>query len=69
MTAEAKDRAARRAEEHARRDRDRRTRRLALRNVAELAAQDPTTSGFTLIMPDGTVEYLDAGALRRGGHA
>jgi hypothetical protein len=69
MSAETNDRAARRANERLERDRDRRVRGLALRTAAEMADRDPTVSGFTLITPAGTVEYLDATMLRRGGRA
>jgi hypothetical protein len=69
MTTETNDRATRRARERNDRDRARRIRGLALRTMATLAEQDTTTSGFTLIMPNGTVEYLGAEILRRGGNA
>jgi hypothetical protein len=69
MTAETNDRAECRAQAQTKRDRDRRVRGLALRTVAVLVEQDPTVSGFTIITPDGTVEYLDADMLRRGGRA
>jgi hypothetical protein len=69
MTAEANDRAERRAAAQAKRDRDRRVRGLALRTVAALVEQDPSVSGFTIISPNGSIEYLDADMLRRGGHA
>jgi hypothetical protein len=34
-----------------------------------LAQADPTVSAATLILPDGTVTFLDTAALRRGGQA
>jgi hypothetical protein len=69
MTAETQDRADRRAQEQAKRDRDRRLRGLALRTVAALVEQDPSVFGFTIITPDGAVQHLDAEILRRGGRA
>jgi hypothetical protein len=32
----------------------------AMRLLAALAAADPTVSGVTLILPDGSMRYLDA---------
>jgi hypothetical protein len=37
--------------------------------VAELAAEDPTVSGVTIIMPDGEVSFITADILRRPGRA
>jgi hypothetical protein len=62
-------RAERRAEERAERDRNRRLRRLALLAIADMAENDSTISGATLCLPDGSVEFIDAGLLRRGGTA
>jgi hypothetical protein len=36
--------------------------------VAALASADDTLVGTTIIMPDGETYYIDADALRRGGH-
>jgi hypothetical protein len=69
MTDHTEDRAARRAKERAERDRNRRIRRLALSTLAALAEADDTVSGMTLIAPDGSVEYIDAGVMRRAGRA
>lgn len=66
---DAQDRATRRAQERDKRDRARRIRTLALRTAAALADQDPTIAGFSIITPNGAVEYLDAELLRRGGRA
>jgi hypothetical protein len=62
-------RAARRARERAERDQERRIRRMVIQTVATLAETDSTVSGATLISPNGTVEYIDAGLLRHGGRA
>jgi hypothetical protein len=64
-----KERSERRARERAERDRNRCTRRLAMTTFAALVESDETVSGMTLISPDGRAEYVDAGALRRGGRA
>ena len=34
-----------------------------------LAEVDPTISGATLVLPDGSMTYLDTAQLRRGGTA
>ena len=44
-------------------------RALAIRMLLALAEVDPTISGATLVLPDGSVTYLDAAQLRRGGTA
>lgn len=44
-------------------------RAAAIRVLLALAEVDPTVSGATLILPDGSLTYLDAAALRRGGVA
>lgn len=64
-----KTRADRRAAERLERDRNRRLRGLTAAIVAALAADDPTVSGATLMLPDGSIQFLDADALRRGGNA
>jgi hypothetical protein len=69
MTAATIKRAARRSEDQDNRDRERRLRGLALRTAAVMADQDPTVSGFMVIMPDGSTEFVDAATLRRGGRA
>jgi hypothetical protein len=69
VSAGTADRTTRRAQERLERDRDRRLRGLALRTIAALADSDETISGFTLITPNGALEYLDADMLRRGGRA
>ena len=69
MTDRTKSRAERRAHERPERDRNRRIRRLALTTFAALAETDPTISGTTLFLPDGSVQYIDAGPFRRGGRA
>lgn len=53
----------------AQRHHDRRVRTLALRTFAALAEADDTISGATMILPDGTSEYLDADLMRQGGRA
>jgi hypothetical protein len=62
-------RAERRARERAERDRNRRIRRLALTTFAAIAESDPTISGMALISPNGSVEYVGADLMRRGGRA
>jgi hypothetical protein len=44
-------------------------RATAIRILLALAEVDPTVSGATLVLPDGSVTYLDAATLRRGGRA
>jgi hypothetical protein len=44
-------------------------RAMAIRILLALAEVDPTISGATLILPDGSTAYLDATQLRRGGAA
>ena len=44
-------------------------RAAAIHILPALAEVDPTVSGATLILPDGSVTYLDAALLRRGGRA
>jgi hypothetical protein len=44
-------------------------RAAAIRILLALAEVDPTISGATLILPDGSTAYLDATQLRRGGAA
>ena len=44
-------------------------RAVAIRMLLALAEVDPTISGATLVLPDGSVTYLDAAQLRRGGTA
>jgi hypothetical protein len=55
--------------DRAERDRNRRLRHLAPRVIAELAGADDTVSGATLFLPDGTRQFIDAGALRTGSRA
>jgi hypothetical protein len=38
-----------------------------IRHAAVLTGADGSISGFTIIMPDGRTEYLDARILRRAG--
>ncbi len=45
------------------------TRADAIRILLALAEVDPTISGATLILPDGSVANIDAATLRRGGRA
>jgi hypothetical protein len=40
-----------------------------LRLAAELVENDTSISGATLILPDGSITYLDAGAIHRAGRA
>jgi hypothetical protein len=47
--------------------RDPRVNAIAL--LMALAEADPTVTGATLIMPDGSAEFLDATRLREGGQA
>lgn len=63
----APNRAARRAQEREQSIRNRRIRHLAIRTAAALAEGDETVSGFTLIAADGSLQYIDADTLRRGG--
>lgn len=42
---------------------------LAANVVADIAEQDPTLTGGTLILPSGEVMRLDADLLARGGNA
>jgi hypothetical protein len=63
------NRNAQRAKERAARDRNRRLRHLALTTIADMAAADLTVSGATLLLPDGSIEYVDAAPLRKGGRA
>jgi hypothetical protein len=44
-------------------------RAAAIRILLALAEVDPTISGVSLILPDGSVAYLDAAQMRRGGAA
>jgi hypothetical protein len=44
-------------------------RAAALRILLALVDADPTVSGASLILPDGSVTYLDAAQLRRDGQA
>ena len=44
-------------------------RAAAIRVLLALADADPTLSGATLILPDGSVTYLNAATLLRGGRA
>jgi hypothetical protein len=44
-------------------------RAAALRILLALVDVDPTISGATLILPDGSVTHFDARQLRRGGQA
>jgi len=44
-------------------------RATAIRILLTLAEVDPTVSGATLILPDGSAIYLDAAQLRRVGFA
>lgn len=44
-------------------------RAAAIRVLLALAEVDPTVSGATLILPDGSVTYLNAATLLRGGRA
>jgi hypothetical protein len=44
-------------------------RATAIRILLALAEVDPTISGATLILPDGSTAYLDATQLQRGGAA
>jgi hypothetical protein len=44
-------------------------RATALRILRALAEVDPTVSGAALILPDGSVTYLDAAQLQRGSAA
>jgi len=44
-------------------------RNAALRLAADMINADRTVSGATLIEPDGSVTYVDAEMLRRGGRA
>ena len=55
--------------ERAERDRIRRIRHMALRILAGIAEADDTVSGATLFLPDGTRQFIDAGALRTGSRA
>jgi hypothetical protein len=64
-----KNRADRRSQERAERDRNRRLRRLAVVVVNNMAELDPTVTGATFISADGAVEFTDANLLRRGGRA
>jgi hypothetical protein len=41
----------------------------AIRILLALAEVDPTISGATLILPDGSMTYLAAAQMRRGGQA
>jgi hypothetical protein len=41
----------------------------ALRIAAAMIDRDRSVSGATLIEPDGTMTYVDAAMLRRGGNA
>ncbi len=41
----------------------------AIRILLALAEVDPTVSGATLILPDGTVAHIDAATLGRGDSA
>jgi len=45
------------------------SRAAAIRILLALAHVDPTVSGATLILTAGSVTYLDAAAMRRGGQA
>lgn len=45
------------------------SRAVAIRILLALAEVDPSVSGATLILPDGTVTHLGAAQLRRGGVA
>jgi hypothetical protein len=40
-----------------------------LRFAADLVDDDTSIRGITLIEPDGSITYLDAGAIRRAGRA
>lgn len=51
------------------RDRNRELRRRAFATMAEMAENDPSVDGFTLLLPDGSTEFVPASALRRGGRA
>ncbi len=44
-------------------------RAMAIRMLLALVEVDPTISGASLILPDGSVTYLDAAQMRRGGTA
>jgi hypothetical protein len=44
-------------------------RATAIRILLALAEVDLTISGASLILPDGSVTYLDAAQMRRGGAA
>jgi len=44
-------------------------RAAAIRMLLALAEVYPTISGATLVLPDGSITYLDAAQLRRGGTA
>ena len=60
----------RRASERAeRKKQDRAERARLLRRVAELVEGDASISSCTVISPNGTVDYVDADQLRKGGWA
>jgi hypothetical protein len=44
-------------------------RATAIRILLALAEVEPTISGATLTLPDGSVTHLDAAQMRRGGAA
>jgi hypothetical protein len=48
---------------------ERREKAAAMQFAADLAEADRTITGFTWIGPDGDMQFIDAAALRTGGHA
>jgi hypothetical protein len=63
------NRAQRRAAASDKRRAERRAKLIALASdvVADMAEQDPSLTGATLVLPSGEMMYLDASLLKQGG--